>query len=187
MKRALAAGFVLSWILLGASGCATRIQVEFDEREDFSGYRTWSWLPRGWGIAAPGERIDRGLHLKLRAAIERELEARGYARATPEEADFFVTYHLSLERQLVQAVETPAMQTLSTHHRDGGYEVTASRRTFQLYEQGTLALDVAEAKDRQLVWRGVATRRVRESFGARADDVVSALVDRFPPRSRSPF
>ena len=185
MRRALTAGILLAWIALGASGCATSVEVEFDAVEDFSGYRTWSWLPPGW--PTPRDRVGRDLHHQVRAAIERGLEARGYALAQPAEADFFVTYHLTLERQLVEAIETPAMQTLSTHHREGGYEVTASRRTLQLYEEGTLVLDVADGQDRQLVWRGVGTRRVRESFGIRADDVVSALLDRFPPRGRSAF
>ena len=187
MKRTLASGLFWGWIALAGFGCATEVRVNFDPREDFSSYRTWDWLPPGWQVAAAARRVDRGLDAQLRAAIERKLVERGYERAPAGEADFLVTYHLTLERQLVRGVETPAMQTVSSFHREGGYEVTASKPTLQLYEQGTLVLDVADGQERQLVWRGIGIRRVRDSFGIRADDVVSEVFDRFPPEAGSRF
>jgi hypothetical protein len=159
--------------------------VDFDRHEDFSRYRTWDWLPSGWQVPAPGSRVDRGLDALLRTAIERELAARGYERAPAQDADFLVTYHVSLEVQLVRVMETPATQTLHNPHREGGYEVTASQASLQRYEKGTLVLDVADGRDRQLVWRGIGTRRVRESFKNRVDEVVSRLFDRFPPDAGS--
>ena len=38
----------LAAVIFGSLGvaCATTVDVAFDERADFSRYRTWDWLPR---------------------------------------------------------------------------------------------------------------------------------------------
>ena len=187
MKRALASGLLLAWFAGLGSGCATDVRVEVEPGEDLSSYRTWDWLRPSWQIASPSPGVDRGLEALLRSAIERELRARGYERATNAPADFVVAYHLTLERQLVRRLETPAMQTLVNPHREGGFEVMASRPTLQLYEKGTLVVVVADGRDQQRVWRGVAVRRVRDSFSTRADGVVSEILDRFPAAAGSWF
>jgi hypothetical protein len=116
----------------------------------------------------------------VRGAIERELTERGYERTVVGRPDFLVGYQLTLERQMVRRMETPAMQTLSGFHREGGFEVTASKFSFELYETGTFVLVVADAGNRRRVWRATAIRRVRESFAVRAQRVVSEVFDRFP-------
>jgi hypothetical protein len=57
----------------------------------------------------------------------------------------------------------------------------ASRPMLHLYELGTLVLDVAEPRERQLVWRGIGTRKVRTSFKRRAEEVVAEIFEAFPP------
>ncbi len=187
VKHAIGSVLFAAWVALAGSGCATDVQVDFDPHEDFSRYHTWDWLPAGWKVAAPGGRVDRGLDALVRGAIERELSERGYQRVPSRDADFLVTYHVSLELQLVRVMETPAVQTLHNPHREGGFEVTASRPSLQAYEKGTLVLDVADGRDRQLVWRGIGTRRVRESFKNRVDEVVSKVFESFPPGGGSWF
>lgn len=181
MERKRARGLAFAVLAAACLGCATSVRVDFDPREDFASYRTWAWLPRGWDVAASGSDVDPELDALLRGAIERELAARGYAQAGEVTPDFLVTYHLRLRRQLVRAIETPAMQTLSSPHREGGYEVTKSQNRLQPYELGTLVLDVAEAREKQLVWRGIGTRRVRTSFKRRAEAVVADIFAAFPP------
>ena len=185
MRRTFASGLFLIWIAGAGAGCATDVRVDFDPAKDFSSYRTWDWLRPGWEVAPAPSGVDRGLEALVRGAIQRELQERGYERTTVGRPDFLVAYHLTLERELVRRMETPAMQTLSSPHREGGFEVTASRVTLQLYEKGTLVLVVADGGDQQRVWRGIAVRRVRESFRTRAVGVVSEVFDRFPAAAAS--
>ena len=177
----------LAFALLAAAclGCATSIRVAFDPQEDFASYRTWAWLPRSWEVTASESHVDPELDALLRGAIERTLAARGFEQAGDASPDFLVTYHLRLRRELVRVIETPAMETLVNPHREGGYEVQASRPMLYPYELGTLVLDVAEARERQLVWRGIGTRRVRTSFKRRAEAVVTEIFEAFPPEPGS--
>jgi hypothetical protein len=180
MRRALASGFILAWIAMAGSGCATRIRVELDRREDFARYRTWDWSRRAEGEAAAATGVDPGLEALVRDAVVRGLERRGFARTKVGRPDFLVAYHVSLERELVRRMETPAMQTVSSHHRDGSFEVTASTVTVEMYETGTFVLVVADAGDLKGVWRATAVRRVRESFRPEAEAVVFEVLERFP-------
>lgn len=180
MRRALVSGLLVAWLALAGLGCATDVRVDFDPSEDFSRYRTWDWLRPSWQGNPLVSGVDRGLESLVRLAIESELGKRGYEHSSAGQPDFLVAYHLTLERELVRRLETPAMQTLSSPHREGGFEVTASRPTFQIYEKGTLVLVVAKGGDRQRVWRGIGIRRVRDSFKTRAELVVSEVFDRFP-------
>jgi len=180
MKHALAAGLVLAGIAIAGAGCATDVRVDVDPREDFSGFRTWDWLRPGWPLIPSESGVDRGLEALLRIAVERGLRERGFERTTIGRPDFLVAYHVELERELVRRIETPAMQTLSSPHREGGFEVTASLRTLQAYETGTIVLVVVDAVEQQRVWRGVGVRRVRESFRTRAGEVVAEILEHFP-------
>ena len=185
MERKRARGLAFAVLAAACLGCATSVRVDFDPREDFASYRTWAWLPRSWEVAASKSRVDPELDALLRGAIERELGVRGFVQAGESPPDFLVTYHIRVQRQLLRVLETPAMETLTNPHREGGYEVQTSKAMLYPYEVGTLVLDVAEARERQLVWRGIGTRRVRTSFKRQAEDVVAELVAAFPPEPKS--
>ncbi len=185
MERKRAAGLAFALVAAACLACATKVRVDYDPAEDFASYRTWGWLPRSWEVPASKSDVDPELDALLRGAIERALAARGFEQVADAPPDFLVAYHVRLRQQLVRVMETPAMETLQNPHRGGGYEVTASRPMLHLYEFGTLVLDVAEARERQLVWRGIGTLRVRTSFKRRAEDVVAEIFEAFPPEPRS--
>jgi hypothetical protein len=173
--------------LLAAVGaclaCATPVRVEFDRREEFSRYRTWAWLDPGWEVGR-ASRVAPELDAVLRGAIERELAARGYQLTADGTPDFFVTYHIAVAREMVVSIETPASQFLSSLHQGSpSYLITASERKVRFYETGTLAVDVADGSERQLVWRGLAIRRARNDYEPHAARAVAEILERFPPAS----
>jgi hypothetical protein len=180
MRRAVASGLFVAGIALAGSGCATDIRIDVDRPEDLSTYRSWDWLPVQWEAAPAARGVDRGLEALVRGAIVRGLLERGYRRTSVGRPDFLVAYHVTLQRELVLRTETPAMQTLAGFHREGGFEITASRFSVERYETGTLVLVVADAGSQQRVWRATAVRRVRESFRTEAERVVLEVFDRFP-------
>jgi hypothetical protein len=187
MRRTLASSLLVAWIAVTGSGCATEIQVSLDRREDFSHYRTWDWMQPRAEPAAATSGLDRGLELLVRGAIVRGLRDRGYARTTVGRPDILVAYDLTLARELVRRLETPAMQTLSNPHREGGFEVTASRFVFEHYETGTFVLAVLDGGNLRGVWHATAIRRVRDSFLPRVEEVVSEVFERFPPAAEAWF
>ena len=75
----------------------------------------------------------------------------------------------------------------------GGFTLDGARHVcagdglegFEIFEQGSLILDVSNPATRSLVWRGVAQAKInRERTPAQRDarlrDAVSSLIDKFP-------
>jgi hypothetical protein len=172
-------------LAVGGAGCANPVAVEIDPLKDFALYRTWGWLPPPRSEPARRARVTPELDSLLRGAIERELEARGFARAAEgERPDLLVSYHLELHTQLVVRSEKPAMQTLPTLHGGrgdvGAYEIERTVQRVVLYEVGLLGLDVADGLERELVWRGIGRSRARNRFSDRAEAAVAEIFERFP-------
>ena len=171
----------LAWLLLLLAGaaCAPAIRVDVDPAEDFSGYAQWAWLPRrsearGSNTASPEYRAQ------IERAIERELSARGLTRVDEAEADFFVTYHAGVRREIHLRTETPAPTQLDSLHQSPSYVVQGSEQRVVVYEKVRLAVDVADGRERQLVWRGRTQRRDRGSIDAHLDSVVAEIFAHFP-------
>lgn len=161
-------------------GCGTPV-IEVAGDEDFSGYETWDWLPRL--EPAEADHHDRPeLRGQIESQVERSLAGRGYRRAEGVVPDFYVTYHLELRSEMVVRQETPAVQNLESFQQEGSFDVTRTTTHIARYEVATLAIDVAEGRERQLVWRGLLEERVRGSFEPHIEGSVAKILERFPAR-----
>ena len=167
-----------------ALGCAgLPVETDYDPSFDFGGYRGFAWLTEKHPITGDVRLDNPLLHERLREAIQQTLTAAGFEQVEAGSADFRVGYHLSLQRRL-------DVSTLNSHY---GYGPGANRWGYgppgtvvTEYEEGTLVIDVVDARSDRLVWRGSAYGRVRESSTPeerqqRVHRVVAGILERFPP------
>jgi hypothetical protein len=137
---------VTSAILLSAAlaGCATMTVSSHIERGvDFSEYVTYDWGGKdAFPVGDP--RLDNNPFFRdyLQGAIEKRLAAKGYERAVAGPPDLLVHYHASVN-QKVDAYESD---------REHGYYPPESRVVE--FEQGTLVVDIVDAKTSKVIWRG---------------------------------
>jgi hypothetical protein len=109
---------------------------------------TWSFSSSS-EVRVADERLDaRRIADTIRAAVERELAARGWVRATP--GDFRIAY--------VAALETPldGGSISRMFGMDPGIAVEFEGET---YDRGTLVLDLARNGVAAPVWRGAVQAR----------------------------
>ncbi len=179
MKRAVVLALLVTAL---CGGCAAKLGVEFDEGEDFASYESWAWLERKRAaIKLEGVPPD-GLQDLIEREVERALGERGYVRAGEgDEPDFFVTYHARVEREVELGTVETASRYVASMHSTPSYVVSAPERTFQIYDRSLLVMDVAEGRDRQLVWRGRWDMRVRGEFRGQVPRAVDRILGRFPP------
>ena len=127
-----------------AAACAPMTITTYTPRGvDVAAYRTFAWERTGTGV--PGDpRLDNNafFHDYLRDAVERELLARGYEH-TSLQPDVYVHYHASAQ----QKVLVPDRHVRSEPCRDC---------TAEVYDEGSLLVDLTDARTGALVWRGVA-------------------------------
>jgi hypothetical protein len=184
--RSMRVFLALSALTLACSGI--RVDHDYDPSANFASLQTWAWLPHAGRSGDP--RLDNALlDSRIRAAVESELAAKGYARASSGKPDFQVTYHLSVEGKL--AVDTvyrdyPPGSYGRVGYRRGGWGYTETR--VREYDEGTLLIDVLQAESGALLWRGSGVATVREESTPekrtkRINTAVEKILERFPPNS----
>ncbi|HEY6066097.1 MAG TPA: DUF4136 domain-containing protein [Thermoanaerobaculia bacterium] len=175
MKRSTRAKSVALFLTAAFVGCASSVttSVDYDRSIDFSRYRSYGWLPS----RSIGNDI---LERRLTAAIDRALTARGLARSdTP---DLLVAMHGRLSKE----VQYTAYDTGWGYgwRRWGGVPTRVTRTEVPV---GTLLVDLVDAKDKELVWRGSATTPIDRSASAeKREEAVGEAVEKlfagFPPK-----
>lgn len=172
--------YVLAPLFVGA--CASiAVNTDFDPATDFGAYHTYRWVPEPQ--RATGDvRIDRNplLDRRVRAAVERHLTAKGFEKRESGEVDFLVAYHASLEGKM----DVTTMDRYYGYRRRG---VLVQETMVREYDQGTLVLDIVDARTNELTWRGTAQAEVTgadtpEERTAKIDKAVEKTLAAFPPR-----
>lgn len=172
---------LVSLLCFACAGIAVR--TDFDADADFAGLQRFAWLEPP--VVEGGDPFldNTLLRKRVREAVARELEARGYQRVEdPEDADFLATFHVTIEERL-RVHQYPDVGYYGFHGRWvywGGGSTYA-----QTYEEGTLILDLIRQRDRQLVWRGWGSGAVPtvDTDRERIDLAVEKILERFPPET----
>jgi hypothetical protein len=179
---AAASGLALA---ITACGPSIHIQTDFNPQQDFSGYKTYVWAPPP---KTGNPRLDSPLlQQRIQAAVDSALAAKGYVLATTGEPDFYVGYYAAVDQQV-------DVQTVNSYYGGaygwgwyGGMGGMYSSTSARVYDQGTLIVDVADAKKKEIVWRGSAQAEVnrevnQEERQRRLNDVAKRIFADFPPK-----
>lgn len=134
-------------ILLGTlAGCAAATASAHVERGiTFTDYVTYDWGPPD-NLPVGDPRLDNNPFFRdyLQGAIEKRLAAKGFERATTGTPDLLVHYHAAVNQKVdVYSVDNA-----------NGYCYADCQPRFVDYEQGTLIVDMVDAKTNKVVWRG---------------------------------
>jgi len=141
----------LAIILMAVVPCfAQKVNVDSAEDADFSKFQTYqyqNWTP------VPSQLMDQ----RVIAAIEYHLAMSGYEKVDSN-PDLVVTYHASARTG--QTVTTDHFGTGYGRYRGTGMGSSTSR--VHTYTKGTLVVDIWDAKEKSLLWRGTATDTISD-------------------------
>lgn len=172
---------VLMLLALLLSACATgpRISSDSDPQADFTRYRTYALYsplavePKGY--STPSSNL-------MKTAVRREMEARGYVydESAP---DLLVNINAYIsERQDVVSVPEVNFGYYYSYRANAYFAVPfwSERTNVHRYREGTLNVDLVDARGKRLVWEGVAVGRVaRLKPGEREQRINGAIADIF--------
>lgn len=170
---------ILATILLAASLAAcTRnapdIQSDFDHSANFASFRTFGYAsPLGTDVDGYSPVVTQS----LKSATRRELEARGY-RYADSDPDLLVNFSARLAK--VGGSDLVGTQHVGYY----GYRRVAVYKAWpsyaygdgDKYTEGTLNIDLVDAKLKQLVWEGVAVGRVKDEKLTNPQPAIDAVV-----------
>ncbi|QIZ77161.1 DUF4136 domain-containing protein [Ferrimonas lipolytica] len=184
MKRLL-----LISLAFALGGCANiSTETDYNTEVDFNGYQSWAWVtPTATASSAAYQ--QNGLQdQRIRAAVANQLGQQGLQQVELEQADLLVNYLTSVEKKV----------DIDTFYSDFGYHpyyygnrrfhssYTTETRVRE-YKEGTLVVDLIDAKSRQLIWRGSGTDTIKKGLTpaertVAVQEAVLAILGQYPPQ-----
>lgn len=171
MKKVLI--LVLAISLLPLLGCSPiSVRTDYAREIDFSQYQTFKWMPYPKNKKGKVPR-NSFLDQRIRRAVERELEAKGYQIKKNGPADAMLAYHVGVRNRV------------DIDHYGYGYRYWGPRTYVRHYKEGSIIIDLVDPAEKQLIWRGVASGAV----GGQSEDpekinkAVAKVLEQYPPRS----
>lgn len=185
--RPLIPGTALSLLFL--AGCSPyRIKVDYDRKFDFSGFRSYAWYASSAHAQARKQPVDNPLmDRRVRRAIGDELARRGFRLEIQEACDFLVAYYPIYTRHKVRT--TTGFGGMGWGYRPFYGGIHTATTWVHEYREGTLVLEVVDARTHELVYQAAAegaldevkTPEEAEGIIQRA---VTELLEGFPPGPR---
>ena len=176
-------------VLLLAS-CATgpRVTSDVDPSANFGQYRSFAFYSP---LAIEGQGYATLTSGRTKDAARRQMESRGYVY-DEKSPDLWVNLNAYMQEK-TDVVNTPEVDyDYYYSYRARRYVAVPTwrdRTDVYRYTEGTLNVDLVDAKQNRLVWTGVAVGRVGrtkpEERGAKIDAAVAEIFLRYPYRAGS--
>jgi hypothetical protein len=182
MRKTLFATMVA--VALGALvGCSTvEVSSDYDRTVDFSTYKTFDF--------APAPEINNPLvYERIREAVSAELVAKGFTLEAGSPT-LIVALHgrLSSETKMDTTAYGYGMGGWGYrgYYRGGYGGMGTASTTVREVPVGTLIVDIVDAKEKKLVWQGMASDSLDPKASAdtrdrRVKDAVKQMLEHFPP------
>lgn len=169
------AALLLAGLASAASTPAVpEVTTRYDHSVDFSAYRTFAFFEP---LAIDSAGYEPVVAKTMKAAARAEMEKRGYVYAETG-ADLLVNLSGKLAKQLeVKPVESVAPPVYFTF-RQGYYSdwSETSQTEVTEYTEGTINVDLIEAKGKRLVWEGVAIGRATKKTKRNREATLTAAI-----------
>lgn len=182
--KMLASGSLVT--ILAACASSPAIKSDYDHQADFSRYRTFGYMsPLGTDKAGYSTLLTE----RLKDATRGQMEMRGYVydAANP---DLLVNFNGKLQQKTQVTEAPPPPMGLYYGYRSGfygGWPGYGWGDTVYQYTEGTLNIDLVDARRKQMVWEGVAVGEVQNPDTATSsqniDKAVAGIFAKYPFRA----
>jgi Domain of unknown function (DUF4136) len=169
-RNRIAACAVLFLVALGTA-LAQHVTTDFDHQANFTQYKTYSWQE----IKPANSLWD----ARIKNAVDAQLAAKGWTQVDS-----------GGDVSVVAIKTTQTQRSLQTFYdgfgggRRGFGGMGESTTTVQDYKEGTLVVDLYDAKTQQLIWRGSAEDTLSDKAAKNEknlDKGVAKMFKKFPP------
>jgi len=164
---------------LMASCSSVRVATDYDDKADFTGYKTYGFFKEGIDKVEISD-LDKKRILR---AVDDEMAKKGFTKS--ERPDLLVNIFTKAREQVNVSQSgfgygygwgwNPWMW--------GGNYTNVSTST-----EGTLYIDLIDATKKELVWQGVGTGVLtldREKKQERINEFVAKIIEQFPPQKEN--
>ncbi|HTS07299.1 MAG TPA: DUF4136 domain-containing protein [Candidatus Eisenbacteria bacterium] len=157
-------------VILAAFAFAQDVKTDYDHHANFSQYHTYSWVKV--------KTSDPLWESRIQEAVDKDLQSKGWQRV-----DNGGDVGLAAVGSARNEKEYQTFYDGMGGWRWGGFGQTTTQ--VENYPVGSLVLDMYDAHNKQLIWRGVASQSLSdkpEKNEQRLDKAVNKMLDHFPPK-----
>jgi hypothetical protein len=179
MRAVSLSAALLSMALLTACR-GYNVTYDYDVTASYARYKTFDYYTSKKGTGGTTSLMDK----RVRASVEKELQAKGFIRETKADPDFLVTYYPVVTNHKVR---TTVHSGWGWGYRPfyGGMGVSSSQ--VQNHKEGTIVIEIVDFKSNQMIWQGAAAGALTGLNNPEdADEVVPKAVRdilaKFPPK-----
>jgi len=162
-------------LAIACSASAQKLFIDYDHKAPFSDYRTYKWLRKP-------QSPDPFMADRIVEAVNAQLSARGWHESR-DQADVGITANVATRRaRTVERFYSGAPGWGWRWRWRPGYVTT----TVNSYPMGSLVIDIFDAKDKGIVWRGAATQALSanpDKNTKKLSKAVEKLFKKFPPQT----
>ena len=170
---------LLSLALLGA--CRSyNVTYDYDVTASYGRYKTFDYYTSKKGTGGTTSLMDK----RVRAAVENELKAKGFAMETKADPDFLVTYYPIVQNRKVR---TTVRSGWGWGYRPfyGGVGVSSSQ--VRNHKEGSIVIEMVDFKTNQMIWQGSADGALTglenpEDANEVVPKAVRDILSKFPPK-----
>ena len=179
MPRLMLAAIAL--VVAPAVIVAQKTSYDYEKTANFAGFKTYAFKQ---GTPVGQQLIDD----RIIAAIETQLAAKGFTKATAD-PDVFVVYHMAFDKEKDISTYSSGYGGYGAYGWGWGGGWAGGTTTTQVRDilVGTLVIDLADAKKGQLVWRGMGVKEVNTQANPEKRDksinsAVQKIFKNYPPK-----
>ena len=169
--------------LAPAIASAQKTTYDFDKSASFALFRSYSMQE---GTPTKNALIDK----RIVAAIETQLAAKGFVR-NDVSPDVMVLFHVAFDEQKdISSFSSGPMYGGYGYGWGGGWGTTTTDVRVRDILVGTLAIDMVDARKKEVVWRGLGTKEINTTAKPeKRDENISKAVEKifknYPPKVRT--
>lgn len=174
---------LLALIIIASSCTSVRVVSDYDKNVNFNEYKTFAFFKTGIDKAKISDLDKR----RILRGIEAEMLAKGFTKS--ENPDLLVSI-FTKSREQVNIYNNNGFGGFGGFGYGWGwspwYWNNFNRTSVSTSTQGSLYIDLIDAKKKELVWQGVGTGSLRTSGNvdkkeARIKEFVADIMSKYPP------
>lgn len=180
--------FAIAMFVVSTAAFGQDVRYDFDKGKDFSKYKTYKWVP-----IKDADKVDDLTAKQITDAVDADLATKGLTKTDSDDADLYIGYQTAVgtEKQFTSFNTGwgygPGWG--AGWYGYGGAGGTTYGSTSTVYV-GQLDLSMYDSKEKQLVWRGNASKTLDPK--AKPDKkqknitkAVQKLLKNYPPQQKS--
>jgi len=146
--------------LLAMTAFAQDVRFNYAQGANFSQYKTYKWV-----AIKDAAKINPLAEQQLKSAIDAQLAAKGLTKTEDDKADLYIAYQAAVnqEKQFNSFSSDMGGWGYGAGWRGyGGMGMSTTTTTSSTIHIGTVGIDMYDSAQKQLVWRGQASKTLDE-------------------------